>query len=89
MSVHVGETIKHEIHINIPSENLIWGTIALARSKLVFFLIFMRLPLLTLLPLSLSSFHARRGLRQNNARANIDRLMRLLPNEQPAQLNGS
>lgn len=51
MSVHVGETIKHEIHINIPRENLIWGTIALARSKLVFFLIFMRLPLLTLLPL--------------------------------------
>lgn len=49
MSVHVGETIKHEIHINVPRENLIWGTIALARSKLVFFLIFMRLPLLTLL----------------------------------------
>lgn len=46
MSVHVGETIKHEIHINVPRENLIWGTIALARSKLVFFLIFMRLPLL-------------------------------------------
>lgn len=42
-----------------------------------------------LTPLTLSSFHARRGLRQNNARANIDRLMRLLPNEQLAQLNGS
>lgn len=38
---------------------------------------------------SLYSFRARRGLRQNNARADIDRVMRLLPNEQPAQLNGS